>query len=71
MKRKATLGLTNEGFRGMGIKKDLRYDFSVMYRQSAPGIKMHIELVNEKNEVIGTGVVTPAGAGMRLEKRSC
>lgn len=39
-----TVGLTNEGFRGMGIKKGLRYDFSVMYRQPAPGIKMHLEL---------------------------
>ena len=26
---KGSLGLTNEGFRGMGIKKGLRYDFSV------------------------------------------
>src|SRR6188508_1790705 len=25
---KGDLGLVNEGFRGMGIKKDLRYDFS-------------------------------------------
>src|SRR5688572_6818222 len=30
---KGDLGLTNEGFRGMGIKKGVRYDFSVMYRQ--------------------------------------
>ena len=29
---KGDLGLTNEGFRGMGIKKGLRYDFSVMYQ---------------------------------------
>src|SRR5687768_14522470 len=28
--QKGDLGMTNEGFRGMGIKKDVRYDFSVM-----------------------------------------
>ena len=46
---KGDLGITNEGFRGMGIKQGLRYDFSVMYRQAAPGIKMHLELLNGKN----------------------
>ena len=67
---KGSLGLTNEGFRGMGIKKDLRYDFSVMYRQSAAGIKMHIELVNEKNEIIGTAVLTPSGSGKDWKKQA-
>ena len=59
---KGSLGLINEGFRGMGIKKDLRYDFSIMYRQSITGIKMHIELINSKNEIIGSTVLTPLGA---------
>ncbi len=44
---KGSIGLSNEGFRGMGIKKDVRYDFSVMCRQASPNVKMHIELVNE------------------------
>ena len=44
--KKGELGLTNEGFRGMGIKKDLRYDFSVMYKQISAGIKLHVELVD-------------------------
>jgi alpha-L-arabinofuranosidase len=34
-----TLSITNEGFRGMGIKKDLRYDFSLMYRQQKGNLK--------------------------------
>lgn len=67
---KGSLGLTNEGFRGMGIKKDLRYDFSVMYRQSSTGIKMHIELVNEKNEIIGTAVLIPSGSGNDWKKQA-
>ena len=58
-KAKGELGLTNEGFRGMGIKQGLRYDFSVMYRQVAAGLKMHLELINSKNEVIGSTLFTP------------
>jgi alpha-L-arabinofuranosidase len=54
-----TIGLNNEGFRGMGIKSGVRYDFSVTYqRQSTNPIKIHIELVNEKDENIGGTVVT-------------
>src|SRR5690606_9893219 len=29
---KGDLGLINEGFRGMGLKMDLTYDFSLLYR---------------------------------------
>lgn len=50
------LSMTNEGFRGMGIKKDLRYDFSFMYRTAATGIKLHVELLNAKNEIIGSTI---------------
>ncbi|RZK19070.1 MAG: hypothetical protein EOO86_08530 [Pedobacter sp.] len=32
--------LINEGFKGIGVKKGMRYDFSVMYRQLQPGVKM-------------------------------
>ncbi|QEC67988.1 alpha-L-arabinofuranosidase [Panacibacter ginsenosidivorans] len=65
---KGDIGLTNEGFRGMGIKKDLRYDFSVMYHQDAPGIKMHIELVDSNNNVLGGTTVTPYEAGIVWHK---
>jgi len=67
---KGSLGLTNEGFRGMGIKKGLRYDFSIMYRQSAAGIKMHIELINEKGEIIGSTELTPTGTGNDWKKQA-
>jgi hypothetical protein len=53
---KGSLSLTNEGFRGMGLKKDLHYDFSFLYRSSYAGIKMHVELLNAKNEIIGRTV---------------
>jgi alpha-L-arabinofuranosidase len=67
---KGDLSLTNEGFRGMGIKKDLQYDFSVMYRQAVPGVKIHIELINAKNEVIGAAALTPPGIGKEWKKQS-
>lgn len=54
-----SLSLTNEGFRGMGIKKDLRYDFSMMYRLSSAGLKIHLELLGSSGKIIGTTSLTP------------
>ncbi len=54
------LALTNEGFRGMGIKKGLRYDFSVLYRQETAGLKLHVQLVSMEGKVIGSAVFTPS-----------
>ena len=67
---KGSLSLTNEGFRGMGIKKGLRYDFSVMYRLKTPGIKLHLELLNNKGDVIGEGLLTPEATGNDWKKLS-
>ena len=53
------LGISNEGFRGMGIKKGLRYDFSVMYRQATAGLKMKIELLSTAGKIIGTTMLLP------------
>ena len=65
-----SIGLNNEGFRGMGIKKDLQYDFSVMYRQTAASVKMHIELVNEQGEKIGGTVATTGFTGTEWKKQT-
>lgn len=67
---KETVSMTNEGFRGMGIKKDLRYDFSFMYHTSATGIKVHVELINTKNEIIGSTVTSIAAAGSNWKKQT-
>ncbi len=57
-----TYGLSNEGFRGMGIKKGEQYNFSVLARQQGTGsVPLTVRLVNAKGEEIGTGKVTPAG----------
>jgi alpha-L-arabinofuranosidase len=66
--KKGELGLTNEGFRGMGIKKGLKYDFSVLYRQKNTNSKLHLELVNEKGEIIGSGIFIPNPKGENWQR---
>ena len=65
---KGDLGLTNEGFRGMGIKKDLRYDFSVLYHQETAGVKMYVELVDSNNTVLGNTIIVPNETGSAWHK---
>lgn len=68
---KGEQGLTNEGFRGMGIKKGVGYDFSVMYRQQKPGVKLNIELVDTTGKILGSTSLVPSGnAGNRWKKQS-
>lgn len=55
-----SFGLSNEGFRGMGIRQGKTYHFSVLARQIKGGkLKMRIELVNQNKEVIGTANLVP------------
>jgi alpha-N-arabinofuranosidase len=53
-------GLSNEGFRGMGIKKGEQYNFTVMARQQTGNpVKLLVELHNEQGVIIGSGQLTP------------
>ena len=55
-------GITNDGFRGMGIKKDLTYNFSVWASQSSgDAVKMRIELIDAAGKVLGEATVAPSG----------
>lgn len=55
-------GITNEGFRGMGIKKDNGYDFSIWASvHNNTNITLHIELVTPTGENIGSATIMPAG----------
>lgn len=63
-----TIGLTNEGFRGMGIKKDMRYDFSVLVRRKSGTVKLLIELANSKDAIIGKTTVNVAAANGEWKK---
>jgi alpha-L-arabinofuranosidase len=64
-----SIGLNNEGFRGMGIKKGLRYDFSVMcHNRSSEAIRMTLELVNDKGESIGGTILSVPATGNEWKK---
>src|ERR1044072_8631989 len=60
---KGSLGLTNEGFDGMGIRKDVQYNFSMMYHQQAAGLKLHIELVDSTGKNLGGTSLIPSESG--------
>lgn len=53
------LSLINEGFKGIGVKKGLRYDFSMLYRLNTPGIRLRLQLVSSDNKIIGEGTLAP------------
>ena len=65
-----SLSLTNDGFRGMGIKKGLRYDFSVLCRQQTPGLTMRLELLNASGIVIGSTLLSPSAMGNDWKKEA-
>ena len=53
-------GMTNEGFRGMGVEKDKRYNFSVWARLPKDSkLRLRVELVNAQGESIGSTTVNP------------
>ena len=53
------IGLVNEGFRGMGVKKDIAYEFSLLYKLIKPGIEIRAELVDSVGQIIGSGKLIP------------
>jgi alpha-L-arabinofuranosidase len=55
-----TIGLSNQGFRGMGVKNGITYHFSVQYRKPNANIKMHIELTDSTGKNLGGATLTPA-----------
>ncbi|UYQ92407.1 alpha-L-arabinofuranosidase [Chitinophaga horti] len=46
-------GLSNEGFRGMGVKQGAAYDFSLWARQASGNVKLRIVLVSPAGEKLG------------------
>ncbi len=53
------MSITNEGFRGMGIKKGVRYDFSTLYSVQKPGVTVHVELIDSTGKILGSTSLTP------------
>jgi alpha-N-arabinofuranosidase len=53
-------GLSNNGYRGMGIKKDMQYDFSILARQhEGSSASLRVDLIGEKGMVLGTAKIKP------------
>ncbi len=52
------VGLQNEGFRGMGIKQGGTYEFSLLYKQATPGIKLKVELVDSVGHKLGESLLS-------------
>lgn len=67
---KADLNISNEGFKGIGVKKGLTYDFSVFYRQSSPAVKLHAELVDSTGKILGSTVLIPQVNDGKWNKQS-
>jgi alpha-N-arabinofuranosidase len=56
-------GMTNEGFRGMGIKNNMQYNFSILAsRPEGSQVTLRVELVDAKGNVIGKTAVAPSAA---------
>jgi alpha-N-arabinofuranosidase len=58
----AGFGITNSGFRGMGVKKDLKYNFSIMASLPvASKVNLRVELLSEKGEKLGEAALSLKG----------
>ncbi len=53
--------LNNYGFKGMGVKKDLRYDFSMQARPISGITVLNIQLVDSSGQVLGKTTIAPTG----------
>lgn len=59
-------GLSNEGFRGMGVKQGMTYHFSVLARKfEDSSVKLRLELLNAKGNAIGTATLAPDEKGWK------
>jgi alpha-L-arabinofuranosidase len=63
-----SISITNEGFRGMGIKKDNQYDFSVLARLNSGNVNLKIEIVDSKGQTIGSTSLAINGADWKSYK---
>ncbi|MCP9755792.1 alpha-L-arabinofuranosidase [Lacihabitans sp. CCS-44] len=57
------LGLQNEGFDGIGLKKGEMYDFSAFVKINSGDVYIEVQLLNEKGEVIGSTQVRSNSLG--------
>ena len=63
------VGLSNEGFKGMGIKSGVQYTFSFLYRQQSPKLAIHAQLIDSLGHSIGETNLETAATGDKWEKK--
>lgn len=51
--QQGNLGLINDGFRGMGIRQNEQYNFSVWAKAETGDIKLHVQLVDSTGKSLG------------------
>lgn len=51
------IGIQNEGFDGVGLKSGAKYDFTAIVRSNKGNISIEVQLLNEKDQVIGTTII--------------
>jgi alpha-N-arabinofuranosidase len=57
------ISITNSGFKGMGVKQNNRYNFSILASlPSESNIVLRIEVITDKGEKIGEASLTPKGS---------
>lgn len=54
--------LTNEGFRGMGVKEGAQYDLSIQVRVQSGSPKLKVELADEAGKSLGSAEIVPSGS---------
>ncbi len=64
------LSMTNEGFRGMGIKAGLHYDFSLHYRVLSGNVTVHADLQTSAGASLGSATLTPETADGQWHKQN-
>ncbi len=65
-----TMAIRNTGFRGMGVKKEITYYFSVFASVPEGDVKMTVSLLSAKGEVLGKSSVSPSGKGWKKYETS-
>jgi len=67
----ANYGISNEGFRGMGIRKGDQYNFSVLARQQeGSAVALVVELVSPEGKSIGNATLSPESTQWKSYKVS-
>lgn len=54
-------GIQNEGFDGIGVQQNGKYDFSIWAKSNSGGITIVINLIDSSGHIVGSTSITPEG----------